>query len=133
MNTTIEPRRLGNQPSAFAKVTIKRVMLQGVSCPNGRPQHGDTSSTIDFGRDFADLSRASDTDSEKEVAKSTMELLGNVWFLGIPSLNVVSSFEDEQSSDPRCMTSPWTEWSACNVNCGNGLRTRTRSITVPFD
>jgi hypothetical protein len=26
------------------------------------------------------------------------------------------------------MTSAWTEWSACSVRCGNGLRTRTRLL-----
>ncbi|CAF3743907.1 unnamed protein product [Rotaria sp. Silwood1] len=47
-------------------------------------------------------------ENEKDIAKTNIELL------------------DEQSSDPRCMTSPWTDWSPCNVKCGNRLRIRTR-------
>lgn len=71
---------LGNQPSPFAKVTIKRIMTQGVACPTGRPQHGESSALVDFGPNFADLSRVSDTESEKEVAKNNVELLGKIFF-----------------------------------------------------
>ncbi|CAF1322720.1 unnamed protein product [Rotaria sp. Silwood1] len=47
-------------------------------------------------------------ENEKDIAKTNIELL------------------EEQSSDPRYMTSPWADWSPCNVKCGNRLRTRTR-------
>jgi hypothetical protein len=67
---------LGSQPSPFAKLSIKRIMTQGVACPNGRPQHGETSSIVDFGPNFADLSRTDEVESDKEVAKTNVELLG---------------------------------------------------------
>jgi hypothetical protein len=67
---------LGSQPSPFAKLSIKRIMTQGVSCPNGRPQHGETSSIVDFGPNFADLSRTDEVENDKEVAKTNVELLG---------------------------------------------------------
>jgi len=56
-------------------------MTQGVACPNGRPQHGETSSVIDFGPNFADLSRFSETENEKEIIKTNVELLGNIFLL----------------------------------------------------
>ncbi len=71
---------LGSQPPPFAKVVIKRIMSQGVACPNGRPQHGETSAIVDFGPNFADLSRTSETENEKEVAKTNVELLGNIFY-----------------------------------------------------
>lgn len=55
---------------------IKRIMTQGVSCPNGRPHHGESSSVVDFGPNFADLSRVTDMESEKEVSRTNVELLG---------------------------------------------------------
>jgi len=70
---------LGVQPPPFAKIIIKRIMTQGVACPNGRPQHGETSSVVDFGPNFADLSRLSETENEKEVAKTNVELLGKIF------------------------------------------------------
>lgn len=51
-------------------------MAQGVSCPNGRPQHTETPAVIDFGPDFADLSRTSEVESDKEVAKTNVDLIG---------------------------------------------------------
>ncbi len=55
-------------------------MTQGVACPNGRPQHSESSSIIDFGPNFADLSRISETENEKEIAKINVELLGNIFY-----------------------------------------------------
>ena len=55
---------------------IKRIMTQGVSCPSGRPHHGESSSLVDFGPNFADLSRVTETESEKEVSRTNVELLG---------------------------------------------------------
>ncbi|CAF4293399.1 unnamed protein product [Rotaria socialis] len=103
----------GSQPPPFAKVSIKRIMVQGVACPNGRPQHSEITPVVDFGPNFADLSRMTETETEKDIAKTDVEIL------------------DEQSSDPRCMTSSWSAWSSCNVKCGNGLRTRTRMYKNP--
>ena len=51
-------------------------MVQGVSCPNGRPEHGETSSSIDFGPNFADLSRILEAETEKDIAQNNVELLG---------------------------------------------------------
>jgi hypothetical protein len=55
-------------------------MAQGVACPNGRPQHGVTPAVVDFGPNFADLSRTTEVESEKEVAKTNVELLGNIFY-----------------------------------------------------
>jgi len=71
---------LGQQPPPFAKMSIKRIMTQGIACPNGRPQHGESSSTIDFGPNFVDLSRFSETENEKEIVKTNVELLGNIFY-----------------------------------------------------
>ena len=55
-------------------------MVQGVACPNGRPQHGgEIPSVVDFGPNFADLSRGGETENEKEIAKTNVELLGNLF------------------------------------------------------
>lgn len=53
-------------------------MTQGVACPNGRPQHSESLSIVDFGPNFADLSRTSEIESEKEIVKTNVELLGNI-------------------------------------------------------
>ncbi|CAF2347511.1 unnamed protein product [Rotaria sp. Silwood2] len=66
-----------NQPSPFAKLSTKRIMVQGVACPNGRLQHSETSSVIDFGSNFADLSHVGEIENEKDIAKTNIELLGN--------------------------------------------------------
>ncbi len=59
-------------------------MTQGVACPNGRPQHSESLSIVDFGPNFADLSRTSEIESEKEIVKTNVELLGNIYsFLSI--------------------------------------------------
>jgi hypothetical protein len=55
-------------------------MTQGVACPNGRPQHGETLSVVDFGPNFADLSRTTEIENEKEVAKTNVELLGTIFY-----------------------------------------------------
>ena len=71
---------LGSQPPPFAKIIIRRVMTQGVACPSGRPQHGVTPAPIDFGPNFVDLSRTTEVESEKEVTKPNVELLGNIFY-----------------------------------------------------
>ena len=55
-------------------------MTQGTACPSGRPQHDGSSSIADFGPHFADLSRISEIESEKEIAKTNVELLGKTGF-----------------------------------------------------
>ena len=37
----------------------------------------------------------------------------------------------EDQSDPRCMTTEYTDWSQCSSSCGNGLRKRTRQYKDP--
>lgn len=71
---------LGTQPPPFAKITIRRVMSQGVACPNGRPLHSETPAVVDFGPSFTDLSRGGEIESDKEVAKINVELLGRTNF-----------------------------------------------------
>ena len=51
-------------------------MVQGVACPDGRPQHTESAPIVDFGPNFVDLSRANDEESEKDIAKSNVELIG---------------------------------------------------------
>lgn len=68
---------IGTQPPPFAKLSIKRIMSQGVACPNGRPLHSETPAVVDFGPNFMDLSRVGETETEKEIAKINVELLGN--------------------------------------------------------
>lgn len=51
-------------------------MVQGVACPNGRPQHTETPSVVDFGPNFVDLSRTPEEENEKEVAKISVDLIG---------------------------------------------------------
>ncbi|CAF4824233.1 unnamed protein product, partial [Rotaria socialis] len=65
----------GSQPPPFAKVSIKRIMVQGVACPNGRPQHSEITPVVDFGPNFADLSRMTETETEKDIAKTDVEIL----------------------------------------------------------
>ncbi|CAF3944562.1 unnamed protein product [Rotaria sp. Silwood1] len=36
-NKQKEMMMTSNQPPPFAKLSIKRIMVQGVACPNGRP------------------------------------------------------------------------------------------------
>lgn len=52
-------------------------MLQGVACPKGRPQHSEITPVVDFGPNFADLSRATESEREKDIAKNNMEVMGN--------------------------------------------------------
>lgn len=66
----------GKQPPPFAKLSIRRVMVQGVACPHGRPQHSDHPSIADFGPNFVDLSRTPEEENEKEVSKSNVDLIG---------------------------------------------------------
>jgi hypothetical protein len=61
-------------------------MVQGVPCPNSRPQHAETLSMIDFGPNFADLSRTHDDETEKETAKNNVELLGNFFLVIVSGL-----------------------------------------------
>ncbi len=51
-------------------------MVQGVACPNGRPQHSEITPVVDFGTNFADLSRMTETETEKDIAKTNVEILG---------------------------------------------------------
>lgn len=38
--------------------------------------------------------------------------------------------EDQQSSDPDCHVSIWTEWAECSKPCGKGVTTRTREYLI---
>jgi hypothetical protein len=42
------------------------------------------------------------------------------------------SFCLEDGKDTRCMTLPWSEWSACSSVCGSGTQVRFRAYKVKF-
>lgn len=69
----------GKQPPPFARLSIRRVMVQGVSCPHGRPQHNEHPSIVDFGPNFIDLSRTPEEENDKEVAKTHVDLIGTIF------------------------------------------------------
>ncbi len=54
----------------------------------------------------------------------------NEYLIIFEKINFFFGLED--GKDTRCMTLPWSEWSACSSVCGSGTQVRFRAYKVKF-